>query len=389
MKMSAYIVKSIFLLLISNSNNNMKKVIYILGILLVSLLAVAVLYVQAKLAKPKVKNGFNRLFISTEPLSHTRVMDIEFNSYYIAGLSKKDIYLGNFTATTHLLITDYNLKDTHRVELNIPDDKKLAWGILRTKVDSPYIFIMEGRTPTVFQGLIGKYQYKSSNLNYIPFDKSIPTTISKFVLRSYDTTLKQNILLNAMMVDINNGRETYVLDKQVDGIFCTDGMLKYSHDLSQIIYIYYYKNKFVGLDTNLNVLYHGKTIDTVSQVNLKTDTIKSENKTILTNPPVIVNKESAVYADRLFIHSKLIADNEQRMKFEKNSVIDVYSLIDHSYEFSFYLPKYNDEKLLEFRVYEDNLISINKNYLLVYNLQSLNVAQNTEAKKTSKLNSGS
>ena len=161
-----------------------------------------------------------------------------------------------------------------------------------------------------------------------------------------------------------------LLVKQGEGLFSTDGMLLYDKSISRLIYMYYYRNQFICMDTNLKLLYKGKTIDTISRAQIKVSKIKSgsENTFTLSVPPLVVNKKGSVYKGCLFVHSNIIAKNETKKAFDNASVIDVYNLKAGSYKFSFYLPDYNNTKMFDFAINGNTLIALYDHYIFVFEL---------------------
>ena len=145
--------------------------------------------------------------------------------------------------------------------------------------------------------------------------------------------------------------------------------MNFDHVTSQIIYVYNYRNQFLCLDTNLNLLYRSKTIDTVSQANIKVSGISSDNVITMSKPPLIVNKSSFVSNNFLFINSQLMADNDIVNFFKSSSTIDVYSMILKKYLYSFYLRDYDGLKIKDFIVSEKQLIATSGNNILVYKLE--------------------
>ncbi len=96
------------------------------------------------------------------------------------------------------------------------------------------------------------------------FSNGISLTSNNFAFRKYDQILKQNILAKN---SFNPGSSPVIeskdlLQKQVDGIFCTDGMMSYCKKSGKLIYVYYYRNQFICADSNLHLIYRGNTIDT-------------------------------------------------------------------------------------------------------------------------------
>ena len=96
--------------------------------------------------------------------------------------------------------------------------------------------------------------------------------------------------------------------------------------------------------------------------------IGSQNKTTMAAPPLTVNRKSCLDGERLYIVSSLISANEQKASFNKNSVIDVYSLSDRRYEFSFYIPDLGKNKISSFQVRGKNVFVLQGNLLSCYSL---------------------
>ena len=353
----------------------MKGAIYILICSILGILIVMALFARST-STSKIKNNFQRSFLSLDPLNSIQVLNLKHNGYYFAGLSENQIYLGNFVVTDKLLVIDHSLTKILYLLTNIPDTTnfsnniKLKLKSLKITVDSPRIFIYDKINANLFNGDMSELHYKHYDLSNLTFNKFVSISTSTFVLSTYDPKIKQNTLLK---IDTNLPslkEASFALTKQVDGIFSTEGTLLYNHYLSQIIYVYLYRNQYVSLDTRLNVLYQGNTIDTISHANIKIQRVPSENRTVLTSNPVKVNQYCTVYENWLYIRSGLLADNEPKGKFEQNSVIDVYSLKNQHYQFSFYLPDFKDEKMLEFKVFGNKILALYNHYLISYQFDS-------------------
>lgn len=128
------------------------------------------------------------------------------------------------------------------------------------------------------------------------------------------------------------------------------------------------------MDTNLNLLYRARTIDTFSSYLAKGATIKNSSGVSYTldAPPSFVNWQGCVGNDMLYLQSVLMADNETKEEFANNSVIDLYALSDGSYQGSFYLPKHKNSRASNFRIFNETLIAVYKNEVIKYNLSALN-----------------
>jgi hypothetical protein len=65
----------------------------------------------------------------------------------------------------------------------------------------------------------------------------------------------------------------------------------------------------------------------------------------------------------------LQADNESIEMFKSHEVIDVYSIKDGQYQFSFYLQKDNEKVISQFKVVGDKMIVLlNDSFIQLYKL---------------------
>ena len=314
------------------------------------------------------KNGFIRLF-QPHSIGFLNKLDIQYNSYYLAGLSNENIYLGNVTLPNKFLIVNHDLKDSVFKTLNGVKNKVIDWRLVKTKIDSPYIYVTDGTTSSLLTSNLLDDCPEYHNVNGLRFTAMIPVSQSSLVIRNYSNSIKQNILTKVKLDSPNIRPLNYRLEKQLDGLFCTDGMLHYAPDISCVVYIYCYRNEFACLDTNLNLLYKANTIDTISRAQIKIANLHSGRDFTMAAPPLTVNNKSCVSGELLFINSGLRANNEGKKAFARFSVIDIYSLKNGKYKFSFYLPDYKGRKLDTFQVYGKTLVAIYDHYLLTYLLK--------------------
>ena len=124
------------------------------------------------------------------------------------------------------------------------------------------------------------------------------------------------------------------------------------------------------MDTSLNLIYRGKTIDTTTTVKIKLSRINTTHQITFGAPPTLVNKHSCVFGNDLFISSGLLAKNENENSVKGSSVIDVYDLRKGQYRFSFYIPDYEGFKLKGFVVSGKKIIGIFDHYLVSYDLNA-------------------
>ncbi|MFL5788878.1 MAG: hypothetical protein ACJ748_12545, partial [Flavisolibacter sp.] len=193
----------------------------------------------------------------------------------------------------------------------------------------------------------------------------LPLSEHSFVLRTVNSKIHQ-FQLGKMTIDsVKYLTAPHFLEKQVDGLFCMEGSINYSRELSRLVYTYQFRNQFICSDTNLTVLYRGKTIDTIHTAQIQVKQIHPGVYT-LSAPPLIVNKRARVSGKYLFIQSALRADNEDESILKRASDIDVYDLTSGAYQCSFYLFNQGAGPLLDFYISRQTLIALHDHYLFRY-----------------------
>lgn len=313
-----------------------------------------------------VNNNFNRL-LPPHPITKIKVFDLNVNSFYIAGTHMNEVYMGNITAPLYLLKTTLSTLDTVHYNLTVQNQDQLKF-LRRPYVHIlyPYFYLVDGITPALFRGILGQWYARPILNDSTYFSKAIPIGSKSFAIRAVGGETNEYVLGKFKERTPNIVLRPNILKKQIDGIFCTDGMLHYNKELHQIIYLYRYRNSFMTMDTTLTLLQSGKTIDTNNIAKIEVAKIKSENTKIMAKPPLMVNKHTYSYDELLFINSALMANNEELKTFKEASVIDVYDLLTTNYKFSFYLPNYKNYGITDFAVTKNYLIALHNKYLIIY-----------------------
>jgi len=336
-----------------------KKLLIAVGCIFFCVIIIVSLYAISIRSRSR-NNGFERLFFP-HPTSDIIQLNIYSDSFYISGTTFQNIFLSNYSNPKELLVIDHDLKKMHRVTLHFPDSAKVVKQLATVSIDSPNIYIMEGLSPYILQGSLSTFDLKNNIQDTFYFNKGVPISQNSYVLRIFSQKIKSNILakLNSSF-SLNNVQ--YKLNKQFDGILCTEGMLHYNKKLGFIVYVYSFQNKFVCLDTNLNLLYAGRTIDTNTQAKIKVANLSAKVQTFAA-PPLYINKQSCIDSKRIFIYSAIRANNEDVYWFDKNSTIDVYSLRDGRYLYSFSIADFNKKKISSFVANSNRLFVLQGHYL--------------------------
>src|SRR3546814_18923681 len=71
----------------------------------------------------------------------------------------------------------------------------------------------------------------------------------------------------------------------------SDGLLHYDKDSGTLIYVHFYNNSVIGIDTNLHLNYNATTSDTVKIQQINMISIKSGNTIRLTNAKTETNQK--------------------------------------------------------------------------------------------------
>lgn len=364
------LIAVIALLLVASENLSTRKGIYhIIICSVVSSIAICILFLLSE-SEIHRNNAFIRRY-PHHPITTIKGTYLGYNSYYIAGFEKGNILLGNTSAPLHLLRIDTLLHSTEKIRIQILDNKNYPFKSVQVIINSPNFYLADGTVPIIYKGTTSDWVAKT--LTDAPPNFSIleVTQNDDFIIRSNTAVSGEHILGRINSTD-NFKFETgdTILEKKVDGVFDTDGMLTYNKYLNKVIYTYYYRNNFIITDNKLDNRYVGKTIDTVSQVPLVFSYLSSKSEKKLAKQPFVINKYSTSENKYLFIKSDRLGKYESEEISKQASIIDVYDLEKQTYEFSFYLYHYKNEEVMSFKIYNNLLIGLTKNYLIKTELKS-------------------
>jgi len=346
----------------------MKKYLKTTGYLLftafISSSIIFILYLRAYRIN-SLDNGFNRIFPS-HFITDFKVLKLPFDFCYIAGVADSNIYIGKYQYPMTLLKTNYRLSYIDSFTLKYDSTRKIAWALVKVSVDSPITYLMEGLSPTII-----RYNLISGNneLLAVPnynFDICIPLSNKNLICKLFDPKTNSNILERLVPGLGIDRRLSLKRDASKADMFTSDGILNYNKATGKIVFVYFHSNEFLELDTNLKVVFKGRTIDTVAHPLIKVGYIASEHLTTYANPPLVVNRRSCISGDYLFVNSTLRANNQNKPEFSFSYTIDIYSLSNYKYVYSFYLPKYENEEMIDFRVHLSKIIAIYHHYLVIY-----------------------
>lgn len=340
----------------------------IISILIASAAVLSIFHLLAR-KHFQTDNSFVRKFLD-KPMLKIRQMDLGFNSYYFAGEDGKGIFLGNHTAPLHAVFIDTLKWEKHTIEISLDRDS-IQSRSTQLRISPECFFLLDGTVPFVFKGSITNWKAKELPGKGFYYSMIQPLNCNHLAIRGVSSISSKNIL---GVVDLDQNHKLSLsenlIEKQVDGVFDTDGLLQYNSQLKKIIYTYFYRNEFVVANENLTLFFRGNTIDTISQVKLKVANINSKKQVKMVKRPLLVNKYSATYGDYLFVNSNIPGRYESQNSWSINSIIDVYSLVRNKYQFSFKIPDLNSEKLSSFVVFGPIFYGLFEDKLVVYRFNS-------------------
>jgi len=315
--------------------------------------------------------NFIRSF-SDDKIKQTKVMVLGSDSHYIAGITANHIYLGNTKDPLNLLVTSTLLTDTQRVRITKEnkDNEKLAEAYIQ--VDSPFFYIKDGSIPRLFRGGLNKWHAYPYMDHTPPFKQAVPISSRSFVALATIGAPEGNELKNILCkISLDSPFIQWspeLLETKTEDYYTTNGILRYNSESNELVYTYFYCNQYLILDTSLQVVYKGQTIDAVSHAKTKRVRV-SKYIYALASPASIVNRNSYVAGKWLYVHSNLMGRKESRRAFELASAIDVYDLAAKEYKYSFYVPDFHGKKMESFRIVNNHLIALFGPYLVRYDME--------------------
>lgn len=329
-----------------------------------ALMLVGILYYYSKQVS-YVAHNFKRNFEPTQ-IVPLRAHDIRYNSYYIAGVSNGSIYFGNHMAPMHLLRADTTLADTTFISVELDQTPGTAFTrSVQVKVSDSLFYVLDGGLPGIFRGRLGEWTASRFMYDSMYFIRALPLTSSAFAFLAMGKA-GHNVLgrltANAPHVKVF---ESY-LEKQIDGIFCTDGDLLYSNDSDYLVFLYRYRNDYIIMNHSMNDIKMGKTIDPVDRVRIKPHRFTSDSSLTLANPGGVVNRKGVVSGRRLFVHSNIRATNDDYHRFVNAAVIDIYDLTMRKYLKSFYLPDHKGNRVKDFLVIKQLIAALYEHDIVIY-----------------------
>jgi len=349
----------------------MKKIGIILFIIFFCIIMLILFF---KRSQQNTRNAFNRKFIA-QKFRLDRVFSFPAPAFGFSWKPDSLIYLKDYNNATMQYLIDPLKGHVRKIKLVVPANFNMQGDNINFDRWNTTVHMTNG---------IGEIAAMSSSrsqfwmLSGQRFDEPRSLSANALVVRSFVKNKSESHLelLKISLAQQASSGKHYDLPPQVDGIFCADGWLHYDAKATSLYYMYFYRGTFLCLDTNLNLRYKAKTIDTVQwakiRVNMYNQRLKNGEVVLRKSPaglPTMVNKYFTVSGNRIYIQSGLKADNESAASRRKEESIDVYEGNSGRYLHSFYLPKYKGLNMRQFEVASQNLIAIYDQFLVIYRLE--------------------
>jgi hypothetical protein len=341
-------------------NVSRKHIVFTLVTMIAAVILVSVLGWSA-LKPVNSKNGFNRTSLPGQ-VQLLSVISKPADVTDFAGFQGQNVIFKTADpAKLYGLNSDLQVKGYLDLDFPNLDKKQLVFTCI---VDSAGITTFSGNTRTIIDY---NSQRKATLYNFpgVLFTKAVKISEGNYIFRAFEKA--DQIFAKGNPSSGSFEKEVNISEKNKDAGISTDGMLHYDKTNNGVVYVYYHSNEFLYMDTNLNLLYKGHTIDTLSQSKVKTAELKGNLITSKT-PKRFSNATNAVANGFLYNRSRLVADNESQEEFKQNASIDVYNLATGQYIGSFRIPDTNGEKLYKFRVNGNRLYVLYKKYIASYQL---------------------
>tara|TARA_R110002050_G_scaffold171077_3_gene303002 strand:- start:212 stop:1306 length:1095 start_codon:yes stop_codon:yes gene_type:complete len=345
-----------------------REIIILFSVGIFSSLTVIVLFLLSEHTVHR-NNAFTRRY-PHHPITKKYDFSVKFNSYYVSGFKGDHLFLGNKTAPLHLLEINLKTKDTNHIQLTL-ENNNVTFRSLKVKLKPPYFFIMDGTVPCIYRGRIGDWKASLWMEDYAYFSNAIPIDSNKVYISTTDSESQMTTL--GLIQKLENDTASIflnsdLLEKQFDGVFDVDGLMVSSSKSNSQGYVYYYRNEFMLMDSDLNLIKRQRSIDTIKIAQLQVANIENSNVTKFNAPPTIVNKLAIMHEDLILIKSDRLGKYEDEIMLNEASIVDVYNWQNESYEFSFYFYDIGKEKMREFSMNDTFMIGLIDDKVSVYEI---------------------
>ncbi len=336
-----------------------KKNIFILLPALILIL----LYFQAK--KPIIKTKTERKFFTG---TNIKLCEAIIIPGIIDGIQ---IDGDNLWVNQRFSILKYNKSKIKQLIINT-NNLAVNSPIINFHISQDSLFYYQGNTST-----INFVDLKNKTKNQLYFNFSISYFIKS---KGYSFIFQENVIdKNSSQIKYKNyGNGVELINNNVFSLDVGSSM-KYSgcflsnNDESSFLFVPFYDGYIFCLDYQGNLKFKYKSIDFQNE---KLEIIKEGDTFFLSPSANILRMCATVYKEDIFLTSNVKSLNQTDVDFNTKPTVDVYSIKNGKYKFSFYLPHYADVSPSDFKITNSGkLYVLYGNTILVYDISQLEKAK--------------
>lgn len=311
----------------------------------------------------KKENNFTRRF-QPHPVYNEKAIDLGSNTFYFAGNSTDSIFLGNREAPLIMatILPDFKVPDIDTLTLN---DYRYPFKNVELNIIYPYYSLADGTVPILYEGVFPNKRADKTDIGSLYFSKIKMTGPHHYIFKTTLAANREGALGVFNSITGVSQLNTSILEKQIDGLFDTDGDFRVETARKKMIYTYYYRNEYITTDLQLKSKTTGHTIDTVSKARIHLKDMAAGSRQ-MTAPPLEVNQMQAVHSSTLFNISKLRGRYESKNRWKEAEVIDVYDYESKTYQYSFYIYHHDKQKIRDMLLTKSHLYILSGNQLIRY-----------------------
>lgn len=347
-----------------------RVVLFRIGGIIVTVFGFMIILMSITPLPNKADNGFSRKFIENKELKQLNIFQFSEPMTRIVGITDEMIYLSGDSPTGLLAINKISgKKDTLFVEYSIPVEKMVPFYL---EVDSANFYMHLNNLKTVLFGKFPKETLQICTLNSRIFTKSVQVSQDEIVIRTFTPSYSDQLF---QKYDLNTGQKIGELNipdlEDGAGGVSTDGILKYDKIGRRIIYVEAFRNRFYCLDTGLNLMYKGHTIDTfsINSIGLVSQKMNdSTSKFVPNSARKNVCSDFILDNDYLYIVSSLRADNQSHSEYNGSVSLDRYNLNNGSYEGSLLVDKIKNKSFRSAMIFNSTFYALFEGRVVAYRL---------------------
>ena len=358
----------IVLLLNATDTKKMALRLFIICCICVGFILLLFYYSEKKMHQ---ENPFIRRYIQGAA-TKTAGVSLPNNTLYFAGSDGSTLYLADRNAPLYLFAYDTTLQSVKKIKIELERDD-FPFISVQVKIKAPYFYLLDGTVPVIYKGEISNWKAKVLMAdNHYYFSKSAIVDEDQILFRAQKIETNENVLGTFHLKDsFKINYYPALLEKQLDGFFDTDGLLAYDHKSQKGIYLYFYRNQYIVIDKNMQMVKSGKTIDTVSKATIDIAYLPETGQRMLAKPPLVVNSNFTFSDSLVLIHSKRMGRFESKKMWQQASIVDLYNSSNNTYLSSIYIYHVDSYPLNDLLLIDDCLYVLIGPNLHKYQLNKL------------------